>query len=739
MGLRKAYRAAAWAGALVCALSASGCNSPYPESEKDERILYTTFIEEPKHLDPAQSYSSGESYFMWQTLEPPFQYHFLKRPYEMVPLTAEAIPKVRRRSVTFGGGSVDAPTYTIRIRKGIRYQNHPCFVEANRRMTAADARGVYALSDIKATATRELVAGDFVHAIRRLADPRLACPIFSTLAKNMLGLTEYQQHLQRTLDAEQRKRSEAGGALYNQEQDEKYNPIHLDLAAGAADFPFVREVDAHAFEVVLKRPYPQILYWMAMAFFAPIPPEAVAFHDQPVMRERSILLDKSPVGTGPFRLELYDPTNQITFVRNENFREDRYPDLPVPDGSDPRRTANYRDMKALGMLDDVGRMLPMVDRIVFRLEKESIPRWNKFLQGYYDSSGISSDTFDQTVTLTSTGDSVLSDEIAERGVRLLTSAPIQVGFYAFNMNDPVVGGYTEAKRKLRQAISIAFDVEEEIAIFANGRGIPAHSPVPPGVFGHEEGEAGINPVVYRWDAQRSRPVRRSLAEAKKLLAEAGYPNGYSADGGEQLVIRYASVASTGEARALLKFIRKQLAKLNIRMETENTDGNQFTDKVLKGNYQMLHWGWIADYPDPENFLFLLYGPNGKTVSGGENVPNYSNPEYDRLFEQMESMENTPERLAIIRKMHALLRRDAPWVFDYHPISFGLYHRWYGNAHPHSLAYNRTKYARLDVADRSAYRRKHNAPLIWPIAIFAALLIAATIPALRAAARHFKEA
>jgi len=401
-------------------------------------------------------------------------------------------------------------------------------------------------------------------------------------------------------------------------------------------------------------------------------------------------------------------------------------------------------MKDLGMLDDAprddrpGRRVPMVDRIVFRLEKESIPRWNKFLQGYYDSSGISSDTFDQTVTLTSKGDSVLSDEMAARGIRLLTSAPMQVGFYAFNMNDPVVGGYTEAKRKLRQAISIAFDVEEEIAIFANGRGIPAHSPIPPGVFGHEEGEAGINPVVYRWDAKLGRPIRRSLEEATKLLAEAGYPNGYSATG-EQLVIRYASVANTGEARTLLKFIQKQLAKLNIRLETENTDGNQFRDKVLNGNFQMLHWGWIADYPDPENFLFLLYGPNGKVVSGGENVPNYDNPEYNRLFEQMESMENTPQRLAIIRKMLAILRRDAPWVFDYHPIRFGLYHRWYHNAHPHSLAYTGPKFARLDVADRAAYRRKHNAPVIWPVAIFAVLLTAATIPAIRAAARHFKEA
>jgi len=731
-------RPVSWAAALAAALVSGGCNSPYPESEEKEKVIYTTFEEEPKHLDPAQSYGSGESYFMGQTLEPPFQYHFLKRPYEIVPLTATAIPEVETREVTFRGETIDARAYTVRIRKGILYQNHPCFVEANRRLTERDARHIWSLSDIKQTSTRELVAGDYVHAVRRLADPRLACRVFAILAKHMLGMDEYRQELQRRLDEERARRREAGGLLYNQEQDEKYNPIRLDYAEGASAFPFVREVDRYTFEVVLRHPYPQILYWMAMGFFAPVPPEAVEFHAQPVIRRRDILLDKSPVGTGPFKLQEYDPTNQIAFVRNENFRGERYPDLPPPPAGDARRQANYREMADANMLDDVGRRLPMVDRIVFRMEKESIPRWNKFLQGYYDFSGISSDLFDQAVTLTSRGDSVLSEEMAARGIRLLTSYPATVYYYCFNMNDGLVGGYTAEKCKLRQAISIAFDVEEEIAIFANGRGLPAQSPLPPGIFGHEDGEAGINPIVYRWDARRNRGVRRPLEEARKLLAEAGYPNGYGADG-EPLVIRYAATARTGEARTLQQFIRKQFAKLNVRVKFENTDGNRFLDKVNTGNYQMLHWGWIADYPDPENFLFLLYGPNSKTVSSGENVPNYQNPEYDELFVKMQSMDNTPERLAIIRQMLAILRREAPWVFDYHPVTYGLYHRWYDNAYPHALAYNTTKYARIDVADRAAYRRKHNAPRVWPVIVFAVVLVASSIPAVRVAVRHFREA
>jgi oligopeptide transport system substrate-binding protein len=736
--------------AVLLALAPAGCdNSPYPDSDEGQKVLYGTFDEEPKHLDPAQSYSAGEGAMMWQVLEPPLQYHYLKRPYTLDPLTAREIPKAQVRDVEFQGKTVQATVYTVAIQPGIRYQNHPCFVAANRCLADQDLAGLMDPADLPAKATRELTADDYVFAVRRLADPRLACPIFATLSANMLGLEEYQAQLQQALDERRAERRQAGGAFYNQEQDEKYNPIPLDYAAGAERFPFIRPVDRHTFEVVLQHPYPQMLYWMAMTFFAPVPPEAAEFYDQPAVRRTGITLDNTLVGTGAFRLGEYDPTNEIVFVRNENYRDVRYPSLAppspgTPEGNPPGAAGgllereNYQAMKAAGMLQDTGKRLPMIDRLVRRMEKESVPRWNKFLQGYYDSSGIGSDQFDQAVRMTSRGDPALTDELTERGIRLLTSSSVSVSYYAFNMNDPVFGGYTEPKRKLRQAISVAFDIEEEVTIFRNGQGIPAQGPVPPGIFGYEEGQAGLNGLVYRWDAKLNHPVRRSLEEAKKLLAEAGYPGGYGPDG-KALSVHFATGATDAEDQSLLKFIRKQFDKLNIRLIVEATDYNRFQDKVKSGNFQFLHWGWIADYPDPENFLFLLYGPNGKGVSGGENVPNYKNPEYDRLFQQMQSMDNTPQRLEIIRKMLALLRQDSPWIWGYYPLDFDLYHDWDHNAYPNALAYNTAKYARLDSAARAAYRRKYNTPQWQPVAIFAAVLVVLTIPAVRVAARHFREA
>ena len=721
-------------------VSASQCNSPYPKSDEGKSILYTTFVEEPKHLDPAMSYSTDESVLMCQVVEPPLQYHFLKRPYELEPLTAEAIPQATERRVMFGGKAVDATVYTVRLKKGIVYQDHPCFVEGNRRLTRGDVRDVQSVWDIKAMGTRELVAGDYANGIRRLSDPRLACPILSTLAQNLLGMGEYAKMLEGKLDGEREARRRAGGVLHNQERDEKYNPIRLDYGEGAEAFPFVREVDRYTFEVVLQRPYPQILYWMGMAFFGPVPPEAMEFFGQGAILEKSIVFDRNPVGTGAYVLWEFDPTNQIVFRRNGNFREERYPDLPKPKADDAEAVARYEEVKGVGMLEDVGRRLPMIDTVVLRMEKETIPRWNKFVQGYYDyetTENKVADFFDEAVSLNSKGDMVLSEGMASRGIGMMSSYPASMSYYAFNMNDGVWGGCTTEKRKLRQAVSMAFDTEERIGVFFNGRGVPAQGPLAPGIFGYETGEQGVNGKVFRWDAARGRAVRRSLEEAKKLLAEAGYPGGYGADG-RQLTIQYITAANRAGSQALLDFFKKQFTKLNIRLDIQVSDYNRFRDRVDKGNFQFLDWGWVADYPDPENFLFLLYGPNGKVATGGENVANYRSAAFDELFVKMRAMANTPERLEVIRKAVEVLREDSPWIFGENLEVLVLAQSWYKNPYPNAVAYNTWKYRRIDVEKRREYRRRENRPLWWPLAALGAVLAASSLPGLRVAVRHFRE-
>ena len=212
------------------------------------------------------------------------------------------------------------------------------------------------------------------------------------------------------------------------------------------------------------------------------------------------------------------------------------------------------------------------------------------------------------------------------------------------------------------------------------------------------------------------------------MAEAGYANGVDQETGRPLVLYFDVTAMGPDDKARLEWYRKQFQKLDIQLVVRSSDYNRFQDKLRNGNAQIFIWGWNADYPDPENFLFLLYGPNGKARHHGENAANYANPEFDRLFERMKNMDNGPRRQAIIDEMVDIVRRDAPWVWGFHPKGFSLYHGWYHNAKPNLMANNTLKYKRIDASLRTRLRARWNRPILWPLGVLAALLLVLLIPA-----------
>jgi len=726
----KAAATAVFVSALV-----GGCdNSPYDESDEDTSSVYLPILEEPRSLDPG-----GEDWsclrYLANIVEPPFEYEYLE-PTKLKGLTAVDVPKPEPRKVTYKGKEYDAVAYRIRLKRGIMYHEHPCFVEANRHLTADQAARIDTMADFTSKAARELTAADYVHTFRRLADSRTRCVVYATLAKSLLGMKDYRKMVEAKVTVERAKRRKAvGDVRYNQEWDNKYNPIVIDYADGAEAFPFVKLIDSHTFEIVLSSPYPPILYWLAMPFFGPVPAEQVAFHAQPVLLARGVFLNRNPLGTGPYTLGRYDPINEIVLNRNLKYRPETYPTLS-PDHPD------YARLEAAGLLEDAGKSIPTIDRIVYRMEKETVPRWSKFRQGYYDEAAIEPDLFDQAANLSSAGSTTLSDEMVQRGVRMVSGPPQVLRWYTFNMEDPVVGGYTDKKRKLRQAISIALDVEEGIAVFANGQGVAAHGPVPPGLFGAEEGRAGMNPYVYDWDEDQQRPKRKSLKEAKRLLAEAGYREGVDAEG-KPLTLKYITGTASAAARSKNTFVSKQLKRLGIELTIEISNSNVFHDKAMEGSFQLIGWGWAPDYPDPENYLFLFYtSPDNKDKDGkpiwGQNKGRYSNKEFEELFVKMRAMDNSPERLKIIRKMLDVIRRDAPAAFDYFPQIYGLYHQWYHCASPRVVSYNTLKFQRIDPVARKAYRREHNKPVWWPVALVALLIAVVLVPGIVIATRHLRE-
>jgi ABC-type transport system substrate-binding protein len=220
--------------------------------------------------------------------------------------------------------------------------------------------------------------------------------------------------------------------------------------------------------------------------------------------------------------------------------------------------------------------------------------------------------------------------------------------------------------------------------------------------------------VYDW--VDGTPKRKSIAEAKRLLAEAGYPNGVDAKTKQPLVIHLDTTANGVGNKSRLDWIRKQFDKIGVQLDVRSTDYNRFQDKIRRGDTQMYYYGWNADYPDPENFLFLLHGPQGKVKYGGENASNYSSAEFDRLFEQMKNMDNSPARQAIIDEALEVLRRDSPWLWGYHPKTYVLQHGWLHNIKPNIMANNKLKYWRVDAAQREQLRSTWNRPAYWPLAL-----------------------
>jgi oligopeptide transport system substrate-binding protein len=694
---------------VLTACQSAELNNPYPEREEKRPILYQSFAERPKHLDPAKAYSENEYAFIAQIYEPPFQYHYLKRPYQLVPLTAATMPAVHYLDAkqtplpeTADSNAIAYTDYIVTLKPGIYYQPHPALAknEQDRYVyhqvaDIADAR-LESWADFKQTGSRELVAEDYVYQIKRLAHPKLQSPIAEIMKNYIVGFSDFAKQV-------------AGKPK---------------TAIKEIPLTGVQALGPYQYRIRINGKYPQFLYWLAMPFFAPMPWEADLFYDQPGLSEHNITLDWFPIGTGPYYMAENNPNRRMLLIKNPHFHLDYYPS---------EGEAGDAEQK---LLDDAGKPLPFIDKVVFMLEKETIPYWNKFLQGYYDASGVASDSFDQAVQFTGAGTVALTESMREKGIHLQTAVETSVFYMGFNMLDKVLGGYTEQAVKLRRAISIAVDYEEFISIFRNGRGIAAQGILPPGIFGFAEGQEGINPYIYDW--QDGKPQRKSVAVARQLMAEAGFANGLDPKTGEALILYFDTTATGADDRPLMNWYRKQFEKLGIKLIIRGTDYNRFQEKMRNGNAQIFVWGWNADYPDPENFFFLLYGPNAKVKYGGENAGNYANPKFDALFEKMRNMDNSSERFRIIQQMQALIRQDAPWVFGFNPKSFGLYHSWFQNLKPNLMANNRLKYLKIEPSLRAEKRWQWNQAVFWPLALVGLAVLTLLVPAWLWYRRRLKE-
>ena len=703
---------------LAAAVTLTACNNnPWPSDGAASNTLFTAVIENsPRHIDPTASYWSNDTPYTYQIYEPPYGYHYLKRPFQLIPKTAREV--VIPHYIDKDGKPLpnDAPgetvaesVYDVPIKTGVLFQPHPAFAVDEKgkhryhTMTPGELGKRATPLEFEHQGTRELVAEDFVYALKRHATTRVTTPIFSTFADYVIGLREYGE-LIKLEDAKLRK------GLDPASLDKPMLDFRKWPMAGAS------APEKHLLRIRIKGKYPQWSYWMQMTFLAPVPWEADAFYAQPGMAEVGLSLDRWPVGTGPYMMTEFVQDRLHVMKRNPHYRGDIYPCEGMPGD------------KEAGLLDDCGKKLPFIDTIVTNVEREAVPQRGKFRQGFYDI-----EVFERTDTgkdyLVGMQDSEeVRAEYLEKGFRLNSGADVNSYFIAFNMLDPVVGdgNNNEQKarnRKLRQALSIAIDWEEYSKVFPKKAGETAMSPLPPGIFGSREGTPeGINPVTHKMVDGKA--VRRSIAEARKLLAEAGYPGGRDAQSGKPLVLNYDFYAPpTPERKPEIDWVVRQFAKIDIQLEVRATDNSQFQDKVRKGKYQIFWLGWNADYPDAENFMFLLWSKAGKTKFDGENTSNYDNPVYDKLFEQMKTLDDGPVKQKLIDDMVQIVREDAPWTMGFFPDASAAVQSWVHNSKPAILIRDQGRYLRLDVKERVAKLQSWNKPVWWPMLLIAAAAFA----------------
>ena len=656
--------------ALGACMAATGCtNNPYPHADRDQKVLYSAFHEAPKTLDPAVAYTTAEHVITGNVYDTLLEYHYLARPYRLIPGLAVSVPK--------GQDLPDGKqTYRFQLRPGVLFHADPCF--------PPDAAG---------RRTREVTAADLAFALARIADPAVNSPVIGSFAQ-IEGFADFSKHL-----VELRRSDKAFAAL----------PVHAQYAK-AGGIAGVLVHGSHELEIVLSQANAQILYWFAMPFTTPVAWEAVAAYDGKDGRDS---FADHAVGTGPFRLALYEKQYRFSLARNElwyatSTANRDAPGTLFPTEIDPKDVAEGRIDPAYA-----GRRLPFIDRVTFHREREDIPQFNKLIEGYYDDGGIIKESFDAVIQ-----GGRLSPAMQAHGMRLDVSVEPSIFYVGFNMEDPVVGTPAgERGRRLRQAMSVAVDSHQYLELFLNGRGLPAQTLLPPEIFGY--------------DSSYKNPFRQyDVERARQLLADAGYKNGIDPATGNRLKLSFDTSATTAAASLQFEYLANSWRQIGLDVEINATTYNQFQDKVRRGAYQIFHWGWLADFPDPENFFFLLACENARSKSGGPNTAGFCNAQFDSLYQQMKYLPNDARRADLIRRMLAILESERPWIEHFHLEDFVLSHAWLVNSKPMGISYPAYKYKDVRPELRARLQSEWNAPLRWPLYLVLCAIVVLTVPAVR---------
>jgi len=510
-------------------------------------------------------------------------------------------------------------------------ESMPEITEGGRLYTIRLRKGIYFADDPAFKGKRrELVAKDYEYTIKRLIDPNIRSPNAWVVEGRIEGLDE------------------AAAAA------KKAGKLDYDRPIRGIEIP-----DSHTLRIRLAKPDYNFLYILALGTLGAQAREVVEFYGSDI--------GAHPVGTGPYVLREWKRSSKIVLERNPGFRELYYEADPPAD--DPVSQRLYREMK--------GKRIPQVDRVEIYVIEESQPRWLAFLNGELDWVNLPYEFKSMALP-----GGKPAPWIAKKGVKYIPGIDIDVSYMYWNMLDPVWGGYTPDRIALRRAVGLAYDMDAEVYLVRNGSAIEARSPLPPGVLGYDP-DFHLGPSY-------------SPPRAKALLDMFGYLD-RDGDGwreqpdGSPLVYTYAT-GPTQLERLFTQLWKKNLEAVGIRVEVMVEKWPDLRKKSKLGKLSNWHLAWNYDYPDAENGLQLLYGPN----CGSSNDGCFQLKAYDRLYEQAAALPPGPERTRIYGEMVRLIAAYAPWKSFVHRKRDQMVQPWVLGWRKHNFIHDAYRYVDIDL-------------------------------------------
>lgn len=473
---------------------------------------------------------------------------------------------------------------------------------------------------------RELTAEDYVYSVKRHYDPRWKSGNLYLLENvKILGLSELRAELMKAK-----------------------KPFDYDREVEG-----LKALDRYTFQLKLGVADPRFIYQFSdPGFLGAVAREVVEFYGDKIMEH--------PVGTNAWRLAEWRRSSRVVLDKNPNYRDVRYVETAPPDASDKLKA----EVAALQ-----GKKLPLVDRVEIDIIEESQPRWLSFLRGEAD---VIEEVPIDFASVAIPGNH-LAPNLAKQGITMTRYPRADIALSYFNMEDPVVGGYTPERIALRRAINLAVDLDKEIRLVRRGQALKSQGPVPTTVFGYDP-------------AFKSEMSEFSLAKAKALLDLYGYVD-RDGDGwreqadGKPLAIEYSTLAD-GERRQLAEQWQKNMSALGIRMSFKIGKFPEQLKAASAGKLQMWAVGWVGSTPDGDTFLAL----GSSAAKGKANKARFALPAFEAIYEKQKALPDGPERLALMTEAQRLLVAYAPYKFHVHRI-------WTDMAQPWVKGYSRNIFVR----------------------------------------------